>query len=119
MPPLLIIGGGLFGSPAAAYARSKGIEAIVFDAGLSGAASHAAAGLFKEQWAGKKLRHYYDRAVPLLDQLYGIRQVLLTHDDGHQESLYCVPPTLIMEPAPIRQHVKAVGDGWLVADGRR
>ena len=56
MPSLLVIGGGLFGSQAAAYARSKGIETLVFDAGLTGAASPAAAGLFKEAWAGKKLR---------------------------------------------------------------
>ena len=46
----------LFGSLAAAYARHKGIEAIVFDAGLEGAASPAAAGLFQEKWAGKKFR---------------------------------------------------------------
>src|SRR5438477_414520 len=38
MPSLLVVGGGLFGSQAAAYARSKGIEALVFDAALHGAA---------------------------------------------------------------------------------
>src|SRR5262249_61663710 len=55
MPTLLIVGGGLFGSQAAAYARSKGIEAVVFDPGTAGAASHAAAGLSSGARGGKKM----------------------------------------------------------------
>jgi glycine/D-amino acid oxidase-like deaminating enzyme len=119
MPTLLIVGGGLFGSPAAAYARRKGIEALVFDANLSGAASHAAAGLFKEAWAGRKLQEHYHHGLTVLDLLYGIRQVCLTHDDGSREPLLFVPPTAIVEPAPVRQRVTAVGDGWLEAGGQR
>jgi glycine/D-amino acid oxidase-like deaminating enzyme len=119
MPSLFVIGGGLFGSQAAAYARSKGIEAAVFDAELSGAASPAAAGLFKEDWAGKKLLDHYHHALPLLDRLYGVRHVSLTHDDGRQETFLFVPPRVILEPAPVRQQVTAVGDGWLEAGGRR
>jgi glycine/D-amino acid oxidase-like deaminating enzyme len=119
MATLFVVGGGLFGSPAAAYARSKGIEAMVFDAGLSGAASPAAAGLFQEAWVGRKLRESYQRALPLLDRLYGIRQVSLMHDDGRKEKLLFVPPTRILEPDPVRQRVTAVGDGWLEAGGRR
>jgi glycine/D-amino acid oxidase-like deaminating enzyme len=119
MPTLLVVGGGLFGSQAAAYARSKGIEAVVFDPGLTGAASHAAAGLFKEAWAGKKLREHFHQALPLLDRLFGVRTVTLKHDDGSLESLLFVPPAAILEPAPMRQLVTAVGDGWLEADGHR
>jgi glycine/D-amino acid oxidase-like deaminating enzyme len=119
MPSLLVIGGGLFGSPAAAYARSKGIETLVFDAGLNGAASHAAAGLFKHAWSGKKLREHYDRALPLLERLYGVRHVSLTNDNGDKEALLFVPPTAIMEANPIRQRVTAVGDGWLEAGEQR
>ena len=117
MPRLLIVGGGLFGSQAAALARRHGIEALVFDPGLSGAASPAAAGLFKEAWAGKKLREHFDSALPLLDQLYGLRHVELTHDDGQPETFLFVPPTAILEPAPIPHAVTAVGDGWLEAGG--
>jgi glycine/D-amino acid oxidase-like deaminating enzyme len=119
VPELLIVGGGLFGAQAAAYARSRGIEAHVFDAGLAGAASAAAAGLFKEAWAGKKLGEHFHRALPLLERLYGIRTVELTHDDGRRESLMFVPPTAIVEPNPIRQAVTAVGDGWLESGGKR
>ena len=119
MTTLLIVGGGLFGSQAAAYARRKGIEALVFDPGLDGAASPAAAGLFKEAWAGARFGEHFQRALPVLEQLYGIRHVPLMHDDGRIESFLCVPPTLILERAPIRQKVTAVGDGWLEADGRR
>lgn len=119
MPDLLIVGAGLFGSQAAAYARSRGIEARVFDPVLAGAASAAAAGLFKEAWAGKRLGEHFQRALPLLQRLYGIRTVELQHDDGRRESLLFVPPTAILESNPIRQAVTAVGDGWLEAGGSR
>ena len=119
MSTLLVVGGGLFGSQAAAYARSKGIEALVFDAARSGAASPVAAGLFKEEWAGRKLQEHYRRALPLLGALYGVRTVSLARDDGSTESLLFVPPRLILEAEPVRQEVTAVGDGWLEAGGRR
>src|SRR5437899_1768773 len=100
---LLIIGAGLFGSQAAAYARVKGHEALVFDAGLAGGASAAAAGLFKEDWAGKKGRDHFRRALGVLDLLYGIDRIQLHNDEGIKESYLCVPPRLILEPEPIRQ----------------
>src|SRR5262245_35649431 len=100
---------------AAAYARSRGIEAVVFDPGLDGAASPAAAGLFKEEWTGRKLRAHFHRALPLLDRLYGLRHVTLTLDDGRKESLLFVPPTVILELNPVRSRVTSVGDGWLEA----
>src|SRR5688572_14853937 len=101
MTTLLVVGGGLFGSQAAAYARSKGIEARVFDAGLTGAASPAAAGLFKEAWAGRKWGQYFYQGLPVLEKLFGIRNVQLTHDDGTRESFLFVPPTAILESKPI------------------
>jgi hypothetical protein len=119
MPTLLIVGGGLFGSPAAAYARRKGIEAVVFDAGLEGAASPAAAGLFREDWLRKRLRPYFRPGLSLLEQLYGVRSLSLTRDEGSQESFLFVPPSVVLEPDPIRQRVTAVGDGWLEAGGQR
>lgn len=117
--PLLIVGGGLFGSLAAAWARKRGIEAIVFDAGRAGAASPAAAGLFREEWAGRKLGGDFRRALPLLEELYGLRSVRLRHDHGLVESFLFVPPAAILEPAPRREEVVRVGDGWLEAAGRR
>jgi glycine/D-amino acid oxidase-like deaminating enzyme len=116
---IYIVGGGLFGSQAAAYARSKGIDAVVFDPVLPGAASPAAAGLFKEAWAGKKLAQHFHDALPILDQLYGMRRVTLHHDDGAPEEFLFVPPTVILEKNPVRDAVTAVGDGWLEAGGRR
>src|SRR5262245_18151729 len=119
MPALFVVGGGLYGSLAAAYARSRGVEAVVFDPGLPGAASPAAAGLFSEKWAGKKFLQHFHRAVSVLDRLYGIKHVALRHDDGTKEALLFVPPSAIIEPAPVRERVTAVGDGWLEACGRR
>jgi hypothetical protein len=119
MSILLVVGGGLFGSQAAAYARAQGMEARVFDPGLEGAASPAAAGLFQDAWVGRKLRPHYDRALPILDRLYGLRRVELADDSGGTATLYWIHPTLILEKAPVRQQVTAVGDGWLEAGGER
>jgi glycine/D-amino acid oxidase-like deaminating enzyme len=119
MTRLLVVGGGLFGSMAAAYARSMGIEALVFDARREGAASPAAAGLFAQHWAGRKLHGHYLHALPLLERLYPVRSVSLAREDGGAQSLLFVPPADILEPTPTRQQVTAVGDGWLEADGQR
>lgn len=119
MPSLLVIGGGLFGAQAAAWARHHGVEATVFEARRPGAASSAAAGLFTERWAGRRLSAHYHAALPLLDRLYGLRSVTLTHDDGRREPYLYVPPADILELAPVRAQVTAVGDGWLEADGHR
>lgn len=119
MPVLLVVGGGLFGSLAAAYARRRGIEALVFDAGLPGAASPAAAGLFQQAWAGRRWGEHFQQALPVLEQLYGIQSVTLAHDDGRPETFLFVPPTAILETNPIRQQVTAIGAGWLEAGGQR
>jgi glycine/D-amino acid oxidase-like deaminating enzyme len=119
VPTLFIVGGGLFGSQAAAWARRQGIEAVVFDAGCSGAASPAAAGLFREQWLPRKRREHYHRGRPVLEELYGVRSVSLMADDGTEEHFLHVPPSVILEPAPVPQRVTAVGDGWLEAAGQR
>lgn len=119
MPTLLVVGGGLFGSQAAAYARCKGIEAIVFDSQFPGAASPAAAGLFKEQWIGAKLRAHWQPALHVLETLYGIRQVQLAQADGTLESFLFVPPRDILEKNSRREEITALGDGWVEAAGRR
>jgi glycine/D-amino acid oxidase-like deaminating enzyme len=119
MSTLLIVGGGLFGSLAAAHAREKGIEAIVFDAQLSGRASPAAAGLFKEEWAGRKLQDHFREALPLLERLAGVGSTTLTHPDGRPERFLLVPPRLLLERNPIAERVTSVGDGWLDVGGRR
>ncbi len=119
MPVLFVVGGGLFGSLAAAYARSKGIEAVVFDPGLRGAASPAAAGLFREAWLPAKLRHHYHRALPILDRLCAIQSISLRRDDGDLETALFAQPAAILEANPLRDVVTTVGDGWLECGGRR
>jgi glycine/D-amino acid oxidase-like deaminating enzyme len=119
MPALLVVGGGLFGSLAAAWARRHGIEARVFDAAECGAASPAAAGLFREAWCGRRFAEHYRPALALLEQLTEVRSVGLARDDGRREQLLCVPPAAVLEPDPVRQRVTAIGDGWLEADGVR
>lgn len=119
MPVLLVVGGGLFGSLAAAYARSNGIEALVFDAQLDGSASHAAAGLFNKEWSAPRFAEHFSRALPLLERLYDVRSVSLMRADGTQDFFQFVSPRAILERSPIRERVTSVGDGWLEAGGRR
>jgi hypothetical protein len=119
MPTLFIVGGGLFGSLAASHARGKGIEAVVFDLGRAGAASPAAAGLFQEKWAGRKLRPHFQYALPVLERLYHIQHLSLTRDDGGTESLLFVPPSAILERQPVRKPVTSAGDGWVEVEGQR
>src|SRR5271154_3674068 len=109
MTTLYVVGGGLFGSMAAAYARRRGIAVTVFDAGLEGAASPCAAGLFHERWVGRKLHEHYERALPVLDQLYGLRQVTLEDGRGQRDIFHFVPPRLVLEPEPVGECVTAVG----------
>jgi hypothetical protein len=114
-----VVGGGLFGSQAAAYARRKGIEAVVFDSALAEAASPVSAGLFAAHWVhGKFLRHHH-HALPLLEQLYGIRTLRMAREDGRHTEVLWVPPALVLEPAPLRAEVTTIGDGWLEAGGCR
>ena len=119
MSRLLIVGGGLFGSAAATLARKAGMETLVFDPGLSGSASHAAAGLFKEQWVGKKLKEEFAIALPILEQVYNLQTIHLQNDDHQPESFLFVPPSRILELNPIREEVTTIGDGWLEAAGVR
>lgn len=119
MPVLLIVGGGLFGSLAATYARSKGLEVHVFNAHREGAASPAAAGLFKEAWAGRRFAEHYRRGLTLLDRFHSVQSISLRRDDGGTEALLFVSPTAILERTPLREEVTAVGDGWLEAGGVR
>lgn len=119
MPRLLVVGGGLFGSQAAAYARSKGIEALVFDPALPEAASPVSAGMFAAHWVhGKFLRHHF-HALPLLEKLYGIRTLNLAREDGRFTEVLYVPPALVLEAAPVQKLVTTIGDGWLEAGGTR
>jgi glycine/D-amino acid oxidase-like deaminating enzyme len=119
MPQLLIVGGGLFGSLAAAWARRQGFEALVFDAGRPGAASPAAAGLFQEKWLRRRWREWYRPALTLLEALYGVQTVALTRETGEKEYFGFVTPNQILELHPVRQQVTAVGDGWLEAGACR
>jgi glycine/D-amino acid oxidase-like deaminating enzyme len=116
---LLIVGAGLFGSLAAAYARRHGREVVVFDPGLPGAASPAAAGLFCEAWLGRKHVAVYADAVSVLESLYPIRDIDFERSNGGRQTIRFVSPAAILEPAPIRETVTAVGDGWLTTESGR
>jgi hypothetical protein len=68
---------------------------------------------------GKRFLKDFLPAVQVLERLYGVRHVLLRHDDGTRETLLFVPPSAIVEPSPIRERVTSIGDGWLEAGGQK
>ena len=67
--------------------HSKGIETVVFDAGLEGAASPASVGLSRPEWLGKKLEHQWAVGLAVLERLYKPRNIELTGADGSIEQL--------------------------------
>ena len=115
---LLVIGGGLFGSQAAAYARARGLE-VLFST-LPGLLAQFGGGRpFQGRVGRQQTADHFRAALPLLDRLFGIRHISLLHRDEGEEPFLFVPPAAILERNPMRDTVSAVGDGWLEAGGKR
>lgn len=74
MSRVIIVGAGLFGSIIAAHLRKEGHEVTVVADQRAGMGSVPAACLMKPSWASSMGKEY-DRAIELLDGLYGVRQL--------------------------------------------
>ena len=122
MSTLFIVGGGLFGSLAAAYARSKGIEAIVFDSARREPLRPRPPGCSRNAGPDASCTRITACASSAGSTL-SHPPILLTHDRrdaGATESLLFVPP--VGHPGAEPQsasEVTSVGDGWLEAAGQR
>lgn len=74
MSRVVIVGAGLFGSIIAAHLRKEGHEVTVVADQRAGMGSVPAACLMKPSWASSMGKEY-DRAIELLDGLYGVREL--------------------------------------------
>ncbi len=121
---LLIVGGGLFGSLAALWARHKGIEAIVFDSGKMGSASPAAMGIFRSDFFEDKHQPLYTSGLAVLETLGKVRSVSLRRYErandylflNNSESFLFARPGDILEQNADKRNVNAVGDGWITVN---
>lgn len=77
MRDVIIVGGGLFGSIAAATLRGAGMDVMLIDDGRPRSGSRAAGCLMKPSWLSKMGRDNVDASFRLLDRLYGLRTVPL------------------------------------------
>lgn len=77
MLDVIIVGGGLFGSIAAANLRSSGMDVLVLDDGRPRSGSRAAGCLMKPSWLSKMGKANVDKSFEVLDRLYGLKTVEL------------------------------------------
>ena len=77
MRDVIIVGGGLFGSIAAAALRGAGMDVMLIDDGRPRSGSRAAGCLMKPSWLSKMGKDNVDASFRLLDRLYGLRTVPL------------------------------------------
>ena len=117
---LLIVGGGLFGSLAAKYARKKGINALVFDSSRPHRASPAAACTFCKEWAGP-FASYYDEGLAVLSELVEVSSIGFSISIGGEEgkrNFLRARPSDILETPQVAAPVDCVWDGGLEAGGK-
>lgn len=77
MLDVIIVGGGLFGSIAAAALRDAGMDVALIDDGRPRSGSRAAGCLMKPSWLTRMGRDNVDASFRLLDRLYGLRTISL------------------------------------------
>lgn len=77
MRDVVIVGGGLFGSIAAATLRRAGMDVLLIDDGRPRSGSRAAGCLMKPSWLSAMGRDNVSSSMKLLDELYGLKTVEL------------------------------------------
>ena len=107
MRDAIIVGGGLFGSIAAAALRSSGMDVAVIDDRRQNAGSLAAGCLMKPSWLQKMGKGNVDRSFQLLDQLYGLKTISLRAGPVSVDAQW-IHPDRILEPDPIAKKVAKV-----------
>lgn len=107
MKEVVITGGGLFGSIAAAALRKDGHEVTVIDAQKEGAGSKPAACLMKPSWFSSMGKEKFGPSLELLDSLYGVQDLSLRVGPLHSTVHWC-DPAQILQPADLYDEVEAI-----------
>jgi hypothetical protein len=101
MRRVIVVGAGLFGSIAAAYARRRGFAVDVIDRREETAGSRAAACLMKPGWMSGLPKQDVANGLALLDELYGLQSVdfkLKLSVLEKRESIHWVHPSKMLLP---------------------
>lgn len=107
MKEIVIIGGGLFGSIAAAALRKDGHDVTVIDARKDGAGSKPAACLMKPSWFSSMGKDKFGPSLELLDEMYGVQDLSLRVGPLSSTVHWC-DPAQILQPADIYDEVEAI-----------
>lgn len=105
----IVVGGGLVGGVFSKLARMEGHETIVLDSNRANSASHAAACLLKESWVADG---QYQTALSVLEKIAKPKKILFEK----QGEAISFRPFDLMEPNPIRENVKKIGNGFAETD---
>lgn len=108
MRDVIIVGGGLFGSIAAAALRDAGMDVCLIDEGHKMAGSRAAGCLMKPSWLTKMGKDNVDASFRLLDRLYGLRTVSLKAGPLSVDAEWINPDDVLRSSRQIKR-VKGVG----------
>ena len=112
----MVVGAGLFGSVIAAALRANGRSVLVVDDAQPGAGSAPAACLMRPSWFSSFGKKPSALALGLLDELYGVQDLLFRVGPGHVTVHWCDPLSILSEK-PLCARVKRVvksGPGWEV-----
>lgn len=93
---VVIIGAGLFGSIIGAWLARAGHSITIYDAEEPQWGSGPAACLMRPSWLGKLSGKELNRALSVLNQLYGLRALIAQLPLGRTAQLSWVPPDAIL-----------------------
>lgn len=116
MKEIVIIGGGIFGSVAAAALRKDGHEVVVIDAQKENAGSKPAACLMKPSWFSSMGKDKFGPSLDTLDELYGVHDLSLKAGPLNTTVHWC-DPAQILQPADLYDEVEAIlatGSGYIL-----
>lgn len=108
MIDIAIIGGGLFGSIAAAALRRDGHDVVVIDAGKEGAGSKPAACLMKPSWFSSMGKEKFEPALQLLDDLYGVKELSFRVMGPVKAKVHWCDPAQILAGEVLRDEVVSI-----------
>lgn len=108
MKKVIIIGSGLFGSIAAALARSRGHDVTVISDRRAFAASPASGCVLAPSWLGSLSKDQVATGMAVLQQLYPVHDLVLHGPLGTSFKAKRVDPDLVLRPPDIADTVLSV-----------
>jgi len=116
---VIIVGNGLFGSIAATLCRSRGHNVTVVSNNEPMAASKASGCVLAPSWLTSLNKTDVDHGLRLLDELYGLQDVVFTGPLGAPFKAQRVDPDRVRVKADVTADVTSVKDGAVALnDGR-